>query len=135
MKGDHTKMKEITACIANGSTTCIDKDIGAGEISWYDHPKFKGVHLKHLIKGADTNGMLSSHMVRIDPYAVLEEHVHENQWELHEVIEGDGRFFLASKEAFYHPGRMGIIPKGTKHKVVAGSKGLVMLAKFFPALI
>ena len=127
--------REITACMANGSTTYRDRDDATGEIPWNQHPKFKGVYLKHIIKGADTDGMLSCNLVRIDPNAMLEEHVHENQWELHEVLEGEGTFFLESKETPYHPGRMGIIPKGTTHKVIAGKSGLVLLSKFFPALM
>ena len=127
--------REITACIANGSTTYMDREESTGEIPWNQHPKFKGVYLKHIIKGTDTDGMLSCHMVRIDANAILEEHDHENQWELHEVIEGEGKFVLESKETPYHPGRIGIIPKGTKHKVIAGEDGLILLAKFFPALM
>lgn len=127
--------KEITACLANGSTTYMDREESTGEIPWNRHPKFKGVYLKHIIKGTDTDGMLSCHMVRIDANAILEEHDHENQWELHEVIEGEGKFVLESKETPYHPGRIGIIPKGTKHKVIAGENGLILLAKFFPALM
>lgn len=127
--------KEIVACIANSITTYVDRDDAAGKIPWNQHPKFKGVYLKHLIKGADTDGKLSCHMVKIDPNAILEEHIHENQWELHEVIEGEGQFLLDAKQTRYYPGCMGIIPMGTNHKVVAGKTGLVLLAKFFPALI
>jgi quercetin dioxygenase-like cupin family protein len=135
MKGDDMDTRESAACMTNGSTTYKDRDDATGEIPWYEHPKFNGVYLKHIIKGADTGGMLSCHIVRIDPHAVLEDHVHEDQWELHEVIEGEGTFVLESRETPYHPGRMGIIPKGTKHKVIAGEDGLFLLAKFFPALI
>ena len=117
--------REIGACLANGSVTYMDREDGTGVIPWNQHAKFKGVYLKHIIKGADTDGMLSCHLVKIDPDAVLEEHIHESQWELHEVIEGEGKFILESKETPYHPGRMGIIPKGAKHKVVAGKSGLV----------
>ena len=127
--------REIAACLANATTTYVDRDDAAGEIPWNQHPKFKGVYLKHLIKGADTDGKLSCHMVKIDPDAILEEHIHENQWELHEVIKGEGKFILDTKETPYYPGRMGMIPKGTNHKVIAGEKGMVLLAKFFPALI
>ncbi|MCX5811811.1 MAG: cupin domain-containing protein [Proteobacteria bacterium] len=127
--------REIVACMANGSATYMDREEMMGEIPWNQHPVFKGVFLKHIVKGTDTEGMLSCHMVRIDPNAILEEHAHENQWELHEVIEGNGKFVLESKETPYHPGRMGIIPKGTKHKVMAGENGLILLAKFFPALV
>jgi quercetin dioxygenase-like cupin family protein len=127
--------REITVCLANGTITYVYRDDAAGEIPWNQHPKFKGVYLKHLIKGADTDGKLSCHMVKIDPDAILEEHIHENQWELHEVIEGEGKFFLDTKETSYYPGRMGMIPKGINHKVIAGERGMVLLAKFFPALI
>jgi mannose-6-phosphate isomerase-like protein (cupin superfamily) len=135
MKGDSMKTREITGCMANGSITYKDREDATESIPWNQHPKFKGVYLKHIIKGTDTEGMLSCHMVKIEPHAILEEHIHENQWELHEIIEGEGKFIIESKETPYHPGRMGIIPKGTKHKVIAGKSGLVLLAKFFPALI
>lgn len=134
-KGEYMETKELTACITNGSTTYMDRDEERERILWNEHPKFRGVFLKNIIKGADTGGMLSSHIVKIDPKAVLEEHIHENQWELHEVIEGEGSFVLGSKETIYRPGHMGVIPKGTKHSVVAGENGLILLAKFFPALM
>lgn len=135
MKGDSMETREITRFMTNGLITYRDREDVAGEIPWSQHPKFKGVYLKHLIKGTDTGGMLSCHMVRIDPHAILEEHVHADQWELHEIIDGEGSFTLESKEVSYHAGSMAIIPKGSKHKVVAGSGGLIILAKFFPALI
>jgi mannose-6-phosphate isomerase-like protein (cupin superfamily) len=134
-KETNVDTREISACMANGSVTHMARDDQAGSIPWNEHPKFRGVYLKHLIKGSDTEGQLSCHLVRIDPNSVLEQHVHEDQWELHEVIEGEGSFVLGSKEAPYFPGRMGIIPKGTNHKVIAGENGLVLLAKFFPALL
>jgi quercetin dioxygenase-like cupin family protein len=127
--------KSIALCIENGTVTCKEREYDVCECPWSEHPKFKGVYLKHLVKGTDTNGMLSSHMVKVDPCAVLEEHIHDSQWELHEVIDGEGVFLLGTMETPYYPGRMAIIPKGVRHKVTAGNSGLVMLAKFFPALI
>jgi len=127
--------KEIFACLANGTIIYLDRENQAGNIAWIEHPKFTGVYLKHLIKGSDTNGQLSCHLVNLDPQAVLEEHVHEKQWELHEVITGEGSFQLNDKHTLYHPGCMAIIPQGAKHKVVAGKDGLLLLAKFFPALL
>jgi quercetin dioxygenase-like cupin family protein len=127
--------KEISIRMANGSITFADRDDQAEEIQWNEHVKFKGVYLKHLIKGADTEGKLSCHLVKIDPSCVLEEHIHESQWELHEVIEGEGNFILNAKETFYYPGSMAVIPKGMKHKIIAGRNGLVFLAKYFPALV
>lgn len=127
--------KEISTCMANGTITYIDRDDQTGQIQWNEHPKFKGVYLKHLIRGQDTDGKLSCHLVRIDPDSILEEHIHENQWELHEIIEGEGKFILGTKETTYYPGHMSMIPKGLEHKVIAGKSGLFLLAKFCPALL
>ncbi len=125
---------EMGAFFANGSITYVDRDDASAELPWNPHPAFKGVSLKPLIKGADTGGAMSCSLVRLEPAAVLETHVHENQAELHEVIDGGGTLVLDSKERPYHPGRMGLIPKGTRHRVVAGKDGLFLLAVFFPAL-
>lgn len=129
------KMEEITARMANGLTVFIDREGATQDLPWNAHARFQGVYLKHLITGADTEGMLSCHLVRMDPGAVLDDHIHETQWELHEVIAGEGVFTLAAKENRYLPGSVALIPKGTKHKVAAGGNGLFLLAKFFPALI
>jgi quercetin dioxygenase-like cupin family protein len=126
---------ELATNPANGTITYVNREDAAGDIPWTPHPKYKGVSLKHLIKGMDTEGRLSCHIVKIAPHSVLEEHAHEHQWELHEVIAGEGVFLLDAKETTYHAGRMGMIPRGTRHKVIAGNTGLVLLATFFPALL
>jgi len=127
--------KATTWDMVNGSITSVDRVQTVQDIPWVQHPRFQGVLMRHLVTGAETGGMLSCHMVRMNPDAVLAEHVHEGQWELHEVVEGEGRFFLGACETAYSPGCLGIIPKGTVHKVVAGKNGMVLLAKFFPALM
>jgi len=62
-------------------------------------------------------------------------HVHEDHIELHEVVGGSGVCELKGREIDYMAGQMAVIHKGEKHMVKAGEKGLVILAKFFPALI
>ncbi len=121
--------------IENGIITYCEKDVLIGDIGWTPHAKFSGVFLKHLLKGADTAGMLSCHMVKVDPGCVLDEHLHANEWELHEVIGGEGEGYLGSKQIHYYPGRVVVVPKGTRHRVVAGNSGLILLAKFFPAMM
>jgi len=121
--------------IETGFIALADRDDRVDGMLWHEHSKFPGVYLKHLIRGTQTEGRLSCHLVKINPNAVLEDHVHEDQWELHEVIQGDGKFILEFKETVYYPGGMGLIPANAKHKVIAGQKGLILLAKFFPALL
>ncbi len=86
--------KEFAASMANGSATYMDRDEAMGDICGMSIPNSKEILLKNIIKGIDTDGMLSCHMVRIDPNTILEDDFHENQWELHEVIEGEGKFVL-----------------------------------------
>lgn len=128
-------MEPFAASIGNGTISTLQGREEAGAIEWAKHPSFAGVYLKHLIKGEKTNSQLSCHMVRIDPGCVLSEHIHAEQWELHEVISGAGRCQLDGKELPYQPGQMTVIPQGVRHEVIAGEEGLVLLAKFFPPLL
>jgi quercetin dioxygenase-like cupin family protein len=127
--------KEISTAMANGVITLLDRDDQAERFQWNEHAKFKGVFLKHLVRGADTEGRLSCHLVRMDPDSVLDDHTHEGRFELHEVIEGEGSFILDSRVTAYYPGRISVVPEGVKHKVIAGKNGMVLLAKFCPSLL
>ena len=129
------KTKNISANIANGTIHYSDRSVNISDVEWAKHHKFKGVYLKHMIKDADTDGLFSSHLVKIDPNCCLEAHCHENQLELHEVIEGDGLCRLIEETFDYHLGKMAVIPKGENHMVRAGENGLTLIAKFFPALL
>jgi quercetin dioxygenase-like cupin family protein len=101
---------------------------------WAPHPKFPGVRLKTLAPGAVTDGRLSCALVRIDPGCRLEAHAHDPQWELHEVVQGAGVAIIDGNELDYRPGKLAVIPAQTMHSVTASEQGLVLLAKFFPAL-
>lgn len=125
----------ICANVENGTIHFIDGPKEIADLEWSGHPKFHGVFLKHMIKGEDTFGLFSSHLVKIDSGCVLEMHVHEEELELHEVIEGSGTCQLNEKIFDYYPGKMTVIPKMEKHMVRAGENGLILMAKFFPALI
>ena len=107
----------------------------AADSPWKAHPVFAGVALRHLVTAADTQGALSCHLVRLDPGASLASHVHDGQWELHEVVAGAGTAGLGDAVADYRPGVAAVIPKGTPHEVTAGPQGLTLYAKFFPALV
>ncbi len=125
----------ISTNIANGTIHFPSHKTDISEIEWVNHQEFKGVHLKHMIKGSDTNGLFSSHLVKVDPGCALETHCHGEQTELHEVIEGQGFLCLAEETIDYHTGKFAVTPKGIEHRIEAGKKGLVLLAKFFPALL
>ncbi len=67
------------------------------EPEWCKHPTFEGVELKHIVTAADTNGEFSYHLVRIAPNKKISNHVHDQQLETHEVIEGDEGLYLFAK--------------------------------------
>lgn len=107
----------------------------AAELPWNAHPAFAGVALKHLVRGADTQGALSCHLVRVAPGKSLKSHTHDGQWELHEVVAGSGEAGVGEARVAYLPGVSAVIPKGVVHEVTAGDEGLTLFAKFFPALL
>jgi len=112
----------------------MDKRIDIDTLKWNPHPTFKGVYLKHLITGKDTDGKLSCHIVKIDPGCILDTHIHDGKIELHEVAGGSGTMYLDKQEIGYSTGRICLIPANMQHKVVAGKDGLYLFAKFTPAL-
>ena len=112
----------------------MDKQIDIDTLKWNPHPTFKGVYLKHLITGKETDGKLSCHIVKIDPGCILDTHMHDGKIELHEVAGGSGTMYLDKQEIGYSTGRICLIPANMQHKVVAGKDGLYLFAKFTPAL-
>jgi quercetin dioxygenase-like cupin family protein len=125
-------INETATLFSNGTIEFEGQSKSCCDLPWNQHPTFKGVALKNLLCAAETDGGLSSHIVKIEPGCTLEEHIHEAQWELHEVISGQGTANLSGKKMNYSTGRMTVIPKGCLHSVTAGENGLVILAKFFP---
>jgi quercetin dioxygenase-like cupin family protein len=128
------KTKVLQSKFENGNTHLLTNSISNVDKSWNPHPKFQGVYLKNLITGDQTNNRFSSLIVRIDPGCVLDTHIHEGRTELHEVMEGSGTCFLGGNEIHYLPGDCAVIPDDTVHKVIAGSDGMIIHAKFVPAL-
>ncbi|MCQ2973231.1 MAG: cupin domain-containing protein [Bacteroidales bacterium] len=118
----------------NGKLLLPNKEVKFDELKWSQHPTFKGVALKHLITAKDTNGEFSYHLVRIDPNCEIGNHIHATQLETHEVIEGYGICSNDGEKLDYNPGTISIIPAKINHLVKAGDKGLLLFAKFFPAL-
>jgi quercetin dioxygenase-like cupin family protein len=117
-------------------TLILDQnEIQIESIPWTPHATFKGVALKHLVKGKDTAQQASFHLVKVDAGCALLEHTHPGKWELHEVIQGNARAIINNQNFEYFPGLMILIPADTSHAVFAGDEGIILSAKFFPALI
>jgi quercetin dioxygenase-like cupin family protein len=113
----------------NGESIDVEK------LNWNEHSAFKGVFLKHLIKGESTDYRLSCHLVKINPGCEIGIHNHVGKNELHEIISGSGLCLIEQTEIDYHKGVIGFIPADKNHSVKAENDGLFLLAKFFPALL
>lgn len=117
------------ACVAADGT-----ERAICELAWNAHPAFAGVRIRDLLTGADTGGSLSCHLVHVAPGCSLDDHTHPTQTELHQVADGDGICLIQNRKVAYRPGEMAIIPKGERHSVLAGDRGLTLVATFSPPL-
>lgn len=126
--------KDLFEKFNNGELRLPEKTILFKEIAWSKHPVFEGVELKHILTSKETGGEYSFHLVRIAPNKTIQNHTHDPQLETHEVIAGYGKCINNGKELVYEPGVISIMPAKIPHEVHAGSDGLYLFAKFFPAL-
>ncbi len=110
---------------------CVD----VHKLTWNEHSAFKGVFLKHVIKGESTDNRFSCHLVKINPGCEIGIHNHAGKTELHEVISGSGYCTIEQTKIEYREGVIGFISADKNHSVRAESEGLFLLAKFFPALL
>ncbi len=128
-------MNDFFSRLETGNIASLFDDKATKDITWTPHPTLAGVSLKHMITGNDTDGRFSAHLVRLEPGAKISDHVHETQWELHEVAGGTGYCVLDGRHIPYEPGVAAILPENTPHMVQAHDGGLFLLAKFVPALM
>jgi quercetin dioxygenase-like cupin family protein len=119
----------------NSSTVLTDKARQSEDLPWNEHSTFKGVFMKHLVRGEQTNGAMSCHLVRIEPGHEIGLHLHQGKLELHEVISGSGSLVRGDEKHDYNPGTVAVIPADENHRVIAGDEGLFLFATFTPSLV
>jgi quercetin dioxygenase-like cupin family protein len=127
--------KDFVNTLDAGNLYLLNTNEIIGKKTWNAHLKFRGVYLKDIITGSQTDGAFSAHLVKIESGCSIGEHIHEGKAELHEIISGSGTCTIGSKEVSYLPGDCALIPHDILHKVIAGKDGLFLLAKFVPALL
>lgn len=120
--------------IEKGKIVISGNSFNTADLEWNKHPSFQGVFLKNIVTGSQTDGKFSCHIVKIQAGCEISEHIHQNNWEIHEVIGGDGSGYLADQKICYKAGSTIVIREGQQHKVMAGKQDLYLLAKFIPAL-
>ncbi len=126
---------KFTTEFKNGRLYINNQCINIEDLEWHEHATFKGVFLKHIIKGIETKNQLSCHLVKINPNCEISNHNHIGKYELHEIIEGNGFCLLNDEKLNYQKGVIGLIPADMDHSVKANEEGLLLFAKFFPALL
>jgi len=120
--------------IENGSIILMNANLRTAEIKWQAHPSFAGVSIKCLLDAEALNGAANCLLVRLEPGARLDAHVHPAQSEIHEVLAGSGDLERLGKVQAYTPGDLALIPMGQEHAVQAGPMGLVLRATFISDL-
>ena len=114
----------------NGKLAVGEKLIEISSVPWNEHKDFKGVFLKNLVLSEHTRGLMTCHLVRIEPGCKIGKHTHPMSIELHEVIAGEGKCVTKLGEVSYKRGTMAILPENSPHEVLAGEDGLYLFAKF-----
>jgi quercetin dioxygenase-like cupin family protein len=127
--------KRIADIVEQGAVLFPGFETDIAEIPWSPHSKWKGVFLKDLVTGKETDGKLSYHLVRIPADCEVGDHDHKTQWEWNLIISGTGVFVIGDKEVTIMPGQSFVAPPGVHHIVSAGDEDLLVLAVFTPALV
>lgn len=83
---------------------------------------------------ADSGGAFSFQLIRVAPGKKIGEHTHDIQTETHEVICGGGICINGGGKYDVVPGDVTIFRPKVPHPVLAGEDGVMVFAKFFPAL-
>ena len=89
----------------------------------------------YFVAGKTTDDKLSYHIVKIEPGAVLDTHLHDGKIEIHLVIAGSGKMYMDGKIIDYSEGSICLIPANVSHSVVAEKEGMYILAVFTPSLL
>jgi len=126
---------EAVIMFRDGRVFADGKTVDAKSLPWNEHATFKGVYLKHLVKGEMTGGRLSCHLIHIKAGHAIGDHIHPDKYELHEVISGTARGNVDGKSFVYEPGVVAVMPEGVRHGIEADEEDVYLLAKFFPALL
>ena len=126
---------DISEAFELGALVFPGLEIRAMETPWYAHPAWNEVFLKDLVKGDETDGAFSCHLVRVEPNCEVADHAHELQWEWNAILAGTGSFLIAGQEVpVVGPGQIFVTPPRVHHTVSAGTAELSLLAIFVPAL-
>ncbi len=125
---------EVFEAFNNGVYEVPGGRVCFADIPWSKHPVFNGVELKHIVRGKETGGVYSFHLVRIAPNSSIRDHIHDPQLETHEVIAGSGKCINDGHEIEYKTGTVSVMPPRVHHEVHAGPDGLYLFAKFMPSL-
>ena len=122
--------KQMFNRFENGKLAIEGKNIEISAIPWNEHTNFKGVFLKNIVAAEHTKGLLTCHLVHIEPGRKIGSHTHPINIELHEVIAGYGKCITEFGEIPYTKGVIAILPENSPHEVLAGESGLYLFAKF-----
>ena len=108
------------------------KVVRAADFPWQSHPQFKDVSTKILL-GGKVNPAFSTHLVRLEPGASIDSHVHEGTAEVFFVVFGTGKCIMDGEESPFLPGSCAMAPADVPHSIHnTGSAPMELLCIFAP---
>ena len=126
--------QNLSELFEQGVVLFPDLEVRAAEKPWYASPTWKGVFLKDLVTGQETDGAFSYHLMRVERNGEIPDHAHETQWSWNVVLGGTGAFVLGGRRVPVEVGQTFITPPRVHHAVSAGDEEISLLAIFAPAL-
>jgi quercetin dioxygenase-like cupin family protein len=126
---------DLVKNLMEGKVVCLGRDTCSGDVEWSPHPRFEGVRMKHLVKGADTGGKFSSHIVHIAEGKEICDHTHASQYEYIQILSGTGTARLGDKVIPCTPGVNMVAPDNVDHCLKPEGGDIYLLATFVPALL
>ncbi|MDR0664491.1 MAG: cupin domain-containing protein [Helicobacteraceae bacterium] len=117
----------------NGAIYINSARLGA-DADYRRHPTFSGVYIKSLIAYDKSERRLNAMLVKIDPRCEIGDHLHDKEYELHQIIGGEAEAIIDGKSVAYKAGVVSLIAPNVKHSVKALEAGAVLLAVFTPNL-
>lgn len=81
------------------------------------------IYMKEIIFEEDMDGIYINRVIRDYEYNMLSKHVHNNEYEIYYLLEGERNYFIEDRTYLVKKGSLVLINKGQIHKTgVAGGK-------------
>jgi quercetin dioxygenase-like cupin family protein len=105
------------------------------EITETEHPFLKDVGMRILYSKKEDNAKITCFIVRCEIGSEIEEHVHENEYDIIYVLQGKAKMWIEDRGQFVlEPGVFVVVPEGLKHRTHSVTEELLIYDVFIPPM-